>query len=211
MRACNSVVIDVASIEEGNIGIVLDKTVFFPRGGGAAGDIGHINGVPVLETIAVKDSGRVIHPVRIVEAGDRFDVGLSVRCEIDWGRRYRIMRLHAASHIMEHFLFSLVPGLELAGTNVNENRDSSTYIGPEITRETVNNVTQLVNEFVEKNYEIRTYPSKENDWYRFWEAGSIVIPCGGVHPRLTSDIGRVCITKEKGGKRQKIRTELETP
>src|SRR5437867_6664699 len=73
-------------------GVVLDRTAFFPAGGGVLGDTGMLTGpagsVPVVET--VEDDGGVLH--RLERPG--LGVGDAVRGELDWPRRYVLLRFH---------------------------------------------------------------------------------------------------------------------
>lgn len=207
LREFEAKVVKIIEIDDQYGALILDKTYFYPRGGGACGDIGLINRVNIDEVIVDKSTGAILHPIRKDETG-KFTVDIKVNCLIDWDRRYKVMKLHCASHIMEHFLFELVDGLELVGTNVNDTRDSSTYVGPQITDDQIIKLNSLSNEFIERDYSILCYSDPENPSYRFWECNGIKIPCGGVHPRNTGEIGNIAIRKEKGGKRQKIRTEL---
>jgi misacylated tRNA(Ala) deacylase len=81
-------------------GIVLDRTVFYPRGGGQAGDSGVLvrsdgSTVPIVDTI--KSDGQVRHvadpPVSLAQ-------GEAVTARIDWEKRHRHMRFHTATHLL---------------------------------------------------------------------------------------------------------------
>nr|WP_296018892.1 alanyl-tRNA editing protein [uncultured Acidovorax sp.] len=106
-------------------GIVLDRTVFYPLGGGQAGD----SGVLVLEdgteiTIADTRKGKDAdgHPtsdiVHIPAPGQEDRVaqlapGMAVTARIDWERRHRMMRLHTTSHLLCHVVPQLVNGCSI--------------------------------------------------------------------------------------------------
>src|SRR5690554_2132434 len=96
MKDCEAT---VASIDEDSI--VLNRTVFYPLGGGQPGDIGSItwggNSTAVIDT-RYGDAGAIRH---IVNPGSpRPAVGSTVRATIDWERRYRHMRMHTALHLL---------------------------------------------------------------------------------------------------------------
>lgn len=79
-------------------GVILDRTVFYARGGGQPGDSGWLRweGGEVRVTDTVKREGRVLHVVE----DDPPPAGIAVQAEIDWDRRYRLMRTHTALHAL---------------------------------------------------------------------------------------------------------------
>lgn len=88
-------------------GIVLDRTIFYPRGGGQAGDAGAIvlsNGasIAIADTVKGDAPSEIVH----VPAPDQEDaleavtVGSKVALRIDWERRHRHMRFHTATHLL---------------------------------------------------------------------------------------------------------------
>lgn len=111
LRECDATVVSVA---DGKY-VVLDETVFYPRGGGQPCDLGEIvRGGEVFRVVYVgKFFGEVSHEVD--RAGLR--VGDRVHCVLDWGRRYRLMRSHTAAHVFASLLCvgtgALITGNEL--------------------------------------------------------------------------------------------------
>ena len=92
----------VVSVKEGKY-IVLDKTAFYPKGGGQPGDEGFItkNGEKFKVVYVGKFSGKISHEVDKpgLKEGDL------VKCELDWNRRYTFMRFHTASHLISNILY----------------------------------------------------------------------------------------------------------
>lgn len=76
--------------------VALDRTVFYPTGGGQPHDTGSIDGQPVVD---VRKEGDVVWHV-LGEDEALPDVGDSIRGEIDWERRHRLMRTHTALHVL---------------------------------------------------------------------------------------------------------------
>lgn len=137
----------------------LDQTCFYPESGGQAGDTGTINGQKVVDTRF--DSERNI--IHVMEQEPVFRAGDVIRGEIDWERRYKIMRIHAASHIMEYFLFQVFGELKLVGSHLNEKHDSSTYESEErLDSEKIAEVERKANEFISKNLPIETWSDEKN-------------------------------------------------
>jgi len=185
----------------------LDQTIFYPESGGQAGDRGYVNQYLVTDTRF--DSEKNIYLI-IENASKLLHVGEEIKCTLDWDRRYLIMKLHAASHIMEHFLFVHFGKLKLLGSNVNEERDSSTYAWDGTFDERkLKEVEQQVNQLIAEHYPIENYEDSTKKNFRWWKCATICIPCGGTHPRNTQEIGAVRLKKESGGKGKiKIKTFL---
>jgi len=81
-------------------GVVLDRTAFYPGGGGQPADTGNLTDAHGMAYIVMglkKVEGQIVHLV----AGDELpEVGTTVTGEIDWDRRYALMRTHTAMHIL---------------------------------------------------------------------------------------------------------------
>jgi len=101
----------------GERGIELDRTVFYPQGGGQAGDTGRLlrpQGEPILITDTLKGDApeQVLH---LVAAGSPLpQPGETVTLELDWPRRYRLMRLHTALHLLSCVITAPVTGGNIA-------------------------------------------------------------------------------------------------
>jgi misacylated tRNA(Ala) deacylase len=103
----------------GPAGVVLDRTVFYARGGGQPGDAGSLrwDGGEVAITEATKgEAGAILH----VPAADAAlpPVGATVTATIDWERRHKLMRMHTAMHLM----CSLIKGAMVTGGSVGVER-----------------------------------------------------------------------------------------
>jgi misacylated tRNA(Ala) deacylase len=83
----------VTAVDEGGR-VALDRTVFYPTGGGQPHDMGLLGGFEVASVR--KEGDEVWHDVR----GDSLDVGDQVEGEIDWHRRHALMRTHTALHVL---------------------------------------------------------------------------------------------------------------
>ena len=184
-----------ASITEigGNF-IVLDGTYFYPQGGGQPGDTGEIGGVKIIDTKKDAD-GKILH---------YFDgeCGLSaeqpVQCSVDWPRRYAHMRIHSASHIVEHFLFQHSENQKFLSSFISGSKETSSYeVTAAITPELIAQIEADANAFIKGNHEILLYADENNPEYRYWKCMDIIYACGGTHPKNTSEIGEISI-KVKG-------------
>jgi Ser-tRNA(Ala) deacylase AlaX len=91
----------VVAVKDGKY-VVLDQTVFYPKGGGQPHDIGKlIRGQETFDVVFVgKFSGEISHEVDHVGLKE----GDNVHCVLNWERRYRLMRSHTAAHIFASLL-----------------------------------------------------------------------------------------------------------
>lgn len=187
--------------------LVLDRTCFFPRGGGQVGDTGEIAGVRVVDTQKGGDD-EVIHVLdRVVQ----FTVGQHVHGIIDWGRRYRIMRLHSAAHLV-YFSMREVFGDSCRPASsglLDEVKDRSDYLfDPPLDREKLGEVEARVNQLVAAGLPI-AHAAEKNDGERLmWRVEPFeAMACGGTHVRNTSEIGRVAV--RRGSKPGKGKERIE--
>ncbi|MDY0289730.1 MAG: alanyl-tRNA editing protein [Sphaerochaeta sp.] len=82
-------------------GVILDKTICYPEGGGQSGDRGTIGGCPLLDTVK-GTGGEILHKVE----SPTFAVGDTVLVALDWEHRYHYMQMHTAQHIASGILHS---------------------------------------------------------------------------------------------------------
>ncbi|MFM8944833.1 MAG: alanyl-tRNA editing protein [Actinomycetota bacterium] len=110
LRSCEATVVAV----DGNAAI-LDRTVFYARGGGQPGDTGVLRSeageVRVLDT--VKGEGGIRHECETPPP----PVGTRVTCEIDWERRHQLMRTHTALHALSGIV-ERTTGAKVTGGNM---------------------------------------------------------------------------------------------
>ena len=106
LRSCEATVVAV----RGNV-VELDQTVFYPLGGGQAGDTGKLGDAKVIDT-RKGDGDAVLH---VLDPGaPRPVVGEKVHAELDWERRYRLMRYHTALHLLGAVVKAPVTGGRIA-------------------------------------------------------------------------------------------------
>ncbi len=89
--------------KEGRLRVALDRTAFYPGGGGQPNDIGWltVDGRKLTVDSIKRDGGHLWHALGGMKgASIRIAPGQRVRCELDWARRYTLMRTHTAMHIL---------------------------------------------------------------------------------------------------------------
>ena len=186
--------------------VVLDRTCFFPRGGGQVGDTGELSGSRVVDTL--REGDEVHH---ILEDISKFNIGQRIHGAIDWGRRYRIMRLHSASHLVYYAMREVFGvGCRPASSGLlDEVKDRSDYLfNDPIDRVKLAEVEERVNRLIADSIPITH--SQESDGGRLiWRAAPFpAMECGGTHVRNTAEIGPVSIKRGSKPGRGKERIEL---
>ncbi len=137
--------------DDGRWSVELDRTAFFPEGGGQPGDTGMIGSARILDT--QETDGRVIH---FTDAP--LEAGLKVACSLDWDIRFRRMQHHTGEHIVSGLVHSLY-GYDNVGFHLGEDDVTMDFSG-ELTRDELDRVELLANEAVYKDIQIITlFPS----------------------------------------------------
>ena len=207
-------------------GIRLDRTVFYPMGGGQPGDTGVLRlssgqKIAIADTVKGGSPDEVIH---IPAPGCALpDLDTELVAEIDWERRYRLMRMHTCLHL----LCSIVPGA-VTGGQVSDGRGRLDFDVPgssldkEILARRLNTLIAEAHpvgprwitdaELAEQPELVRTMsvkPPSGVGQVRLIEISGIDLqPCGGTHIRNTSEIGPVAVTRIENKGKQNRRVML---
>lgn len=199
--------------------IVLDRTVFYPMGGGQPGDIGSLewNGhsATVLDT-RHGEEGAIVHVVE--EGAAKPAVGDEVTATIDWDRRYRHMRMHTALHLLGAVLPYGVTGGNISEAKSRLDFDMEDTVDKEAVQAALEKLVAgdhavgcrwITDEELDAQPElVRTMsvqPPRGAGRVRLLEIEGVDLqPCGGTHLRSTGEVGKVRIGKvEKKGRRNR--------
>ena len=207
-------------------GIQLDRTVFYPTGGGQPGDTGTLttgDGTRITIVNAIKGNGP--DDVAHVPAEDAPAIapGTRVTAAIDWDRRYRLMRMHTCMHLLSAILPYPVTGGQVG--------DEKGRLDFDISEASLDKeeITAELNRLIEEDHAV------EPEWITDAEldaqpdlvktmtvkpprgAGRVRLiriegqdlqPCGGTHVRRTGEIGRVQVNKIQSKGRQNRRVSI---
>ncbi len=229
LRECDAVVTRV-----GDDGVELDRTVFYPLGGGQASDTGFITTaggarLRVIDTRKAKREGatpddalHVIDPVEAWQA--ELAVGTPVRAQIDWDRRYRHMRFHTATHLLCAVVKQMVDGcsitndyarLDFAMTELLDKQ----YVQDELDA-LIARATPVACEWISDD-EMRANPQLVKSMsvsppigfgrVRLLRVQDVDLqPCGGTHVANTLEIGAVRVAKieKKSAKTRRVVLEF---
>jgi misacylated tRNA(Ala) deacylase len=214
-KSCEALVVAVD-----DTGVRLDRTVFYPTGGGQPGDRGVLEPLDGGETVGIVDTkkgvehGEIVHLTK--EPVSPTLVGTRVRAVIDWERRYRLMR----THTLLHLLCSVISA-GVTGGSVREGTGRLDFDLPESTLDK-EQLTAALNRLVEEDHAVKprwigdaelkaqpelvrtmsVKPPMGQGTVRLLEIEDVDLqPCGGTHVASTGEIGPVRVTKiEKKGK-----------
>src|SRR5438105_3985421 len=192
------------------LGIVLDKTAFYPTSGGQPNDLGTINGVSLVDCVEEEESGTVIHVVqREIPTGP-------VHCRIDAARRTDHMQQHSGQHVLSQAFVELFNWptvsfhLGVVTCTIDLPADS-------FSREQAEKAEDLANRIVRENRSVAVRyvahediaeaglrkPTERTGDIRVIDiAGYDRSACGGTHVRTTGEIGPILITRIERAKKQ---------
>jgi misacylated tRNA(Ala) deacylase len=210
-------------------GVVLDQTAFYPGGGGQPCDVGSLRaaGQSWQVTALKKVGGKVVHFI----AGDLPAVGTKVMGEIDWDRRYKLMRTHTAMHILCGVVFRDY-GASVTGGNMDPLQGRMDFEFERMQQELVGEIEAAINKEVEAarpvmvnvlpreeafaipdliRTKINLLPEGIQEVRTVELVGLDLQADGGTHVANTHEVGRLRVTnyKSKGKINKRIYVELE--
>ena len=217
----------VTAVDEN--GIQLDRTVFYPMGGGQPGDTGVLRNaagteVRITDTRKGDTPGQILHIPELetsaLKSGDK------VTAAIDWDRRYRLMRMHTCLHL----LCSVVTG----GVTGGSVRDGSGRLDFDLPEPTLDkeHITSELNRLISENRSVQfrwitdeemaikpelvrtmsVKPPSGQGRVRLVEIEGLDLqPCGGTHLASIGEIGKVRVSKieKKGKHNRRVNVVLE--
>lgn len=216
-RTCEATVVDA-----GPDGVRLDRTVFYPTGGGQPGDSGALltaDGRRIAITGAVKGSAPddVLH--QVAPDSPMPAIGEVVAAEIDWDRRYRHMRMHTALHLICAVVDAGITGAQVGA---EKSRIDLDWPQPDMTRD---DITARLAQIVAADHPVRSIWITDEELaaqpelvrsmsvsppvgfgrVRLLEIEGVDLQaCGGTHVASTGEIGAVEIARiENKGKQNR--------
>ncbi len=209
--------------------VLLDRTAFYPGGGGQPNDLGELRAGDAVYRLARVEKGNL----HVVEGDDLPAVGASVRGVLDWDRRYKLMRTHTAMHILCGVVWRDY-GASVTGGNMEPLQGRMDFEFERMQKELVEEIEQKINAEVAaaRDLRVRILPRAEAfaipDLIRtkinlvpegIPEIRTVEIvgldlqADGGTHVANTREVGHLRITdyKSKGGINKRIYLAIEDP
>jgi misacylated tRNA(Ala) deacylase len=214
LKSCDAI---VTAVDER--GIRLDRTVFYPTGGGQPGDIGLLRAadgtvIEIRDTVKGAEPGEIIHIP--AEGAPAAAPGMPVTAALDWDRRHRLMRMHTCLHLLS----SIVTG-EVTGGQVSDGKGRLDFNLPDGAPDK-DAITAELNRLIAEDHPTGTRWITDEEMAARPElvrtmsvkppmgAGRVRLlviedvdlqPCGGTHVARTAEIGAVeCVKIENKGK-----------
>ena len=222
----------VTALDEANHGVILDRTAFYPGGGGQPADRGTLaldDGASVTVSRARKIGPDVVH---LLDGDAPLPaLGAPIRGQIDWDLRYRLMRTHTAMHILCGVVFRDY-GASVTGGDMEPLKGRMDFEFETMRGELVAAIEQAINEEMAQAHpvQVRILPREEAFQIpdlirtkinllpegirevRVVEIVGLDLQAdGGTHVRNTSEVGPIRVTdyKSKGKINKRIYVELE--
>ena len=195
--------------------VVLDKTAFYPEGGGQPSDTGNLTWEDeVLSVNQVVKRGIVKHIV----SGNSPPSGITVHGIIDWDRRYAHMQMHTAQHILSGVVFDHYQG-RTVGNQIHTDYSRVDFHPVNFSDSDVQNIEELCNDIIASQRSVKIYQEERKTLeervtpercnldllpaavtnLRIVEIeGYDVCPCAGTHVRSTTEISSINIIKKEG-------------
>jgi misacylated tRNA(Ala) deacylase len=211
----------------------LDRTAFYPTGGGQPHDLGSLatSQGSLAVTAVRREGGAIWHAVEAVEAVELPDVGAEVAGVIDWDRRFARMRTHTALHILSGVIWADY-GIPVTGGNMEPLKGRLDFPFPAMSADLGARAERRINDEIERAHEIvvdflpRSVADSDPALIR---TSANLIPAavdplrvidivgldrqadGGTHVRSTAEVGRVVVvkTESKGKAFKRVRLRIE--
>ena len=223
VKTCEATVIEV-----NEYGIQLDRTVFYPAGGGQPGDTGVLRitsgtGAEVVIADTIHEMGTGIHLHVPADDAPALSVGDSVTAEIDWDRRYAHMRMHSGLHL----LCAVVEG-GVTGGSIGAAKSRLDFDLPDTALDK-EKITADLNRLVDEDHPmaarwitdeelganpdlVRTMsvrPPMGSGRVRLMDIADVDLqPCGGTHVGRTGEIGKLRVGKIENKDRHNRRINI---
>jgi len=192
----------LSELDDGQVAVTLDRTAFYPTGGGQPTDTGTLGDARVVDCIDAEDEG-VLHVIQ----GPAPEVGDTVHGKIDWLRRLDHLQQHTGQHILSAAFVQLFDAPTLSFRVLDHECEIDVAL-VDPTGERVEQAVDLANQIIWQSRPIsirqvtsaeaaalplRKEPEREGE-LRIIEIDDFdLTPCGGTHARLTGEVGVIAV------------------
>jgi alanyl-tRNA synthetase len=183
--------------------VTIAETILYAFSGGQESDAGTVGGRAVLA--ARKEGSDIVYTL---DRADGLAPGAGVRLELDWPRRYALMRLHFAAELILELASRQFPGIEKIGAHIAADKARIDFLWEHSLAAALPNLANAAKTLIVADHPITSAFSDEAAQRRYWEiAGFARVPCGGTHLRRTGEVGPLALRRKNVGK-NKERIEI---
>jgi alanyl-tRNA synthetase len=195
-------VVDLEERDDGAIAMTLDRTAFYPTGGGQPNDTGTLGDARVVDCIDAEDEG-VLHIIQ----GPSPEIGDTVHGKVDWLRRLDHLQQHTGQHILSAAFVKLFAAPTHSFRVLDHECEIDVALDDPID-ERIEQAVDLANQIIWENRPIqirqvtaeeaatlplRKEPSREGELRVIEIADFDLTPCGGTHAKSTGEIGVIAV------------------
>ncbi len=198
--------------------IILDKTAFFPEGGGQKADSGYIGDAFVFDVQEI--NGEIIH-----YAENEVEIGKEYHCTINWDTRFSRMQQHSGEHIVSGIVNSIY-GYDNVGFHMENDYVTIDFNG-ELDRSQLDDIEDRANKAIYENYNIKCFFPDKNEldkiqyrskldlieYVRLVEIENVdLCACCAPHVKKTGEIGLIKILefmRHRGGVRLTVKSGFD--
>ncbi|GGI15226.1 alanyl-tRNA editing protein [Gottfriedia solisilvae] len=185
--------------------ITLDQTIIYAFSGGQQSDSGKIGGFELID--AKKEALEILYTL---PENHNLYKGQEVIVEIDWEKRYKIMKLHFAAEIILEMMYQNYDQPEKIGANITSDKARIDFYWNGNITETFSLLETKAHNLIDANKPIKSDFSDKEKQRRYWEIeGFGKVACGGTHIKSTGEIGRIRLKRNNiGGGKERIEIYL---
>jgi len=223
--------LDARVLDLNEKGIILDKTIFYPGGGGQINDKGYMFiGEKMIRIERVfKEDDEIYH----VPAEFDVEVGDKVVLEIDWERRYRIMKMHTSLHIIGAVMYKDYDVL-ITGSNIQEDRARIDFPMETMNKEMAMEIVAKADNLALEGHEVKVYfmpvdealkhkelfrVADQSKYLKYMKKDVRIVEVegidveldGGTHVKNTKEIGEIVFLKYESKGRRNRRIYITVP
>ena len=176
--------------------IELEETIFYAESGGQESDAGTIGGIQVIK--AEKQGLSIVYTL---EREPNFQAGAVVTTQIDWARRYALMKLHFAAEVILEVVTHRFPEMTKVGAHISADKSRIDFEWHESIKPLLPELQQQAQSVIDSHADIISDFSDTSEQRRYWKVdGFAQVPCGGTHLKNTSEVGRIQLKRKNIGK-----------
>lgn len=176
--------------------VALAETIFYAFSGGQESDAGTIANRSVLQ--AAKADKEILYTL---ESNHGLNPGNPVTININWDRRYKLMRLHFAAEIVLALVYQHVPSIEKIGAHIAQDKSRIDFEWDENISTLFPLIKEKAHALIAADQTIVSAFSDEENQRRYWEIeGFARVACGGTHLRKTGEVGTLDLKRKNVGK-----------